>query len=165
MPKTLALCFEGQFGPFLSPGIPYISGQLSKIPHVVAKTYHYTGTELAQKDIVQFRKGGYALALIGFSLGCSTITWLQQYYDVDLLCAIAESKLAMNYRINRERTKRSILFYGSDFLSSAGTDDPGFTEKIAVNNTLIPIVEHLSLDVTQSVISRILAECTHLAGA
>lgn len=164
MPKTLALCFEGQFGPFLSPGIPYISGKLSKIHGITAKTYHYTDTEAAQKDITQFRKGGFALALIGFSLGNSTTTWLQQYYETDLLIAIAESKLALNYRIG-PKTKRAILFYGSDFLSAAGVDDPGFTEKIAVNNTLIPIVEHLSMDVTQSVISRILAECTHLAGA
>lgn len=158
-------CFEGQFGPFLSPGIPYMSGQLNKQLGIIADTYQYQNVHDALMNIQHYRSLGYKIMLVGYSLGCSTITWIQQYYKVDTLIAIAESTLALNYKIVPANTKRAILYYGTDFLSRAGQDDPGYVQKIPVDHNLIPILQHLSIDVTGLVIQGVLAECAKLQKA
>src|SRR5262249_5396885 len=109
----------------------------------------------AWTNIVRRRKEGYKIALVGYSLGNTTATYLQRHLAVDLLLAIAESSLGRNHPIMKEHTKRSVLWYGPDTLSNRGLRD-GFDE-INYIETM-----HLLMDVDPRVVRGVLDELKSL---
>ncbi len=133
-------------GYWFSWGMPYLAQQAQELG-METDIYEYTQVNEAWAKIKQKKKDGYKIALVGFSLGNTTITWLQRYLAVDLLLSIAESSLGANHPIKRTNTKRSVLWYGPDFLSNAGLQD-GFDETNYVNNF------HLGMNIDPRVVSR-----------
>jgi hypothetical protein len=71
------------------------------------------------------------------------------------LLAISESSLGRNHPITRENTRRSVLWYGPDFLSNAGLQD-GFDKVNYVVNF------HLMMNVDPRVVDGVLSELRDL---
>jgi len=152
--KSYAAFFLGQGGYWFSWGIPYLASQAQELG-MEAEIFEYSAVKEAWKKITQKKKDGYKIALVGYSLGNTTITWLQRYLAVDLLLAISESSLGRNHPITRENTRRSVLWYGPDFLSNAGLED-GFDKVNYVNNL------HLMMNVDPRVVSGVIRELRDL---
>jgi hypothetical protein len=152
--KSYAAFFLGQGGLWFSWGIPYLASQAQELG-METEIFEYSAVKEAWKRITQKKKDGYKIALVGYSLGNTTITWLQKYLVVDLLLAVAESSLGQNHPIKRENTRRSVLWYGPDFLSNAGLKD-GFDK---VNYVADP---HLLINVDPRVVSDVVSELRNL---
>ncbi len=152
--KSYAAFFLGQGGYWFSWGMPYLAYQAQALG-MEADIFEYSAVKEAWKKITQKKKDGYKIALVGYSLGNTTITWLQRYLAVDLLLAISESSLGNNHPITRENTRRSVLWYGPDFLSNAGLQD-GFDKVNYVSNL------HLMMNVDPRVVSGVLDELRDL---
>ena len=148
--KTYAAFFLGQGGYWFSWGMPYLASQAQELG-VETDIFEYSAVKEAWKRISQKKKDGYKIALVGYSLGNTTITYLQRYLVVDLLLAISESSLGRNHPINRINTRRSVLWYGPDFLSNAGLND-GFDK---VNYVADP---HLLMNVDPRVVDGVLGD-------
>jgi hypothetical protein len=152
--KTYAAFFLGQGGYLFSWGIPYLASQARGLG-VETDIFEYSDVKAAWAQVNRKKKDGYKIALVGYSLGNTTITYLQRYLEVDLLLAISESSLGQNHRIKKENTRRSVLWYGPDFLSNAGQDD-GFDK--------VNYVEafHLWMNVDPRVVNGVLGELQDL---
>src|ERR1700722_20519087 len=146
--KAYAAFFLGQGGYLFSWGIPYLASQARELGMETDIFGYYEVTD-AWKRITQKKKDGFKIALVGYSLGNTTITWLQRYLEVDLLLAISESSLGRNHPIKKENTKRSVLWHGPDFLSNAGLKD-GFDRINFVDRF------HLWIDVDPGVVPGVL---------
>ena len=156
--KVLVLLFMGQGGYVFSMGIPVMARKVAALPHVVTKVYRYVDFDPAAKDIINFRKAGFQIVLVGYSLGNTITTLLQEYYDVDTLIAIAMSQLAgqNNHRIEHKHCKRSVLYYSkADILSSAGLNS-GFDIEIKTGYT------HLFFPWATSVVNGVIEEVKKL---
>jgi len=152
--KAYAAFFLGQGGYLFSWGIPYLAAQARELG-LETDIFGYTDLRPAWKKITGKKKDGYKIALIGYSLGNTTITYLQKYLEVDLLLAISESSLGRNHPIKKENTRRSVLWYGPDFLSNAGLKD-GFDRINYVDRF------HLWIDVDPGVVQGVLGELKDL---
>ena len=152
--KAYAAFFLGQGGYLFSWGMPYLAAQARALG-LETDIFGYTDVRPAWKKIAGKKKDGYKIALVGYSLGNTTITYLQRYLEVDLLLAISESSLGQNHRIKKENTRRSVLWYGPDFLSNAGLKD-GFDRINFVDRF------HLWIDVDPGVVQGVLGELKDL---
>ena len=152
--KAYAAFFLGQGGYLLSWGIPLLESEARKLG-LATDVFSYTDLNPAWTNIVRKRKEGYKIALVGYSLGNTTATYLQRYLAVDLLLAISESSLGRNHPITRENTRRSVLWYGPDFLSNAGLED-GFDKVNYVVNL------HLMMNFDPRVVDGVLSELRDL---
>lgn len=110
----------------------------------------------------------HKLAACGYSLGVSAATFLQASdgtlggIGLDLLISVAPSTLADNFLVNHNKTKRSRVFRGTDFLSSAGLHD-GYDEVTNVTAGFgVPVWSHLMLPASSIVIDGVLAEFAKL---
>jgi hypothetical protein len=148
--KAYAAFFLGQGGYLFSWGIPLLEAEARKLG-LATDVFSYTDVKPAWTNIVSKRKDGYKIALIGYSLGNTTATYLQRHLVVDLLLAISESSLGRNHPIKKENTKRSVLWYGPDMLSNAGVHD-GFNETNYIENL------HLLMDLDPRVVRSVLDE-------
>ena len=75
---------------------------------------------------------------------------------------MAASTLGANHPVNRKTTKRSVLYYGTDFLSSAGRHD-GYDDTVAVTAGFgIPVWSHLNIPASPIVIDGVLGELAKL---
>ena len=153
--KVYAAFFMGQGGYMFSWGVPRLEQEARKLG-IVTRVYDYTDVNTAWADIARKRKEGYRIALVGYSLGNTTATYLQQRVSVDLLLAIAESSLGQNHPITKQNTRRAVLWWGPDTLSNAGTRD-GFDVMNYVGST------HLLMDLHPQVVNGVLAELWGLA--
>ncbi len=152
--KAYAAFFLGQGGYLFSWGIPLLASGARKLG-LATDVFSYTDVKPAWTNIVRRRKDGYKIALVGYSLGNTTTTYLQRHLAVDLLLAISESSLGRNHPINKENTKRSVLWYGPDLLSNAGVHD-GFDATNYIESL------HLLMDVDPRVVSGVLDELKRL---
>jgi hypothetical protein len=152
--KAYAAFFLGQGGYLLSWGIPLLESEARKLG-LATDVFSYTDVNPAWTNIVRKRKDGYKIALVGYSLGNTTTTYLQRYLAVDLLLAISESSLGRNHPIKKENTKRSVLWYGPDMFSNGGVND-GFDETNYVESL------HLLMDVDPRVVRGVLDELKSL---
>jgi hypothetical protein len=148
--KAYAAFFLGQGGYLFSWGIPRLEAEARKLG-LATDVFSYTDVQPAWANIIRRRKQGYRIALIGYSLGNTTATYLQQHLEVDLLLAISESSLGLNHPVKKQNTKRSTLWYGPDMLSNAGVHD-GFDVVHYVETS------HLLMDVDPRVVRGVLAE-------
>lgn len=152
--KAYAAFFLGQGGYLLSWGIPHLESEARKLG-LATDVFSYSDLKAAWTNIVRRRKDGYKIALVGYSLGNTTTTYLQRHLAVDLLLAISESSLGLNHPIKKENTKRSVLWYGSDMLSNAGVHD-GFDETNYIESL------HLLMDLDPRVVRGVLDELKSL---
>jgi hypothetical protein len=152
--KAYVAFFLGQGGYLFSWGIPLLESGARKLGFAT-DVFSYTDVKPAWTNIVRRRKDGYKIALVGYSLGNTTATYLQRYLAVDLLLAISESSLGRNHPISKENTRRSVLWYGSDMLSSAGVHD-GFDETRYIESL------HLLMDLDPRVATGVLDELKSL---
>jgi len=153
--KVYAAFFLGQGGYVFSWGIPLLESEARKLG-LATDVFSYTDLKPAWTTILRKRKDGYKIALVGYSLGNTTATYLQRYLAVDLLLAISESSLGRNHPIKKENTKRSVLWYGPDMLSNAGVHD-GFDETNYIESM------HLLMDIDPRVVRGVLNELKRLA--
>ena len=153
--KTYVAFFLGQGGYIFSWGIPYLAAQAQNLG-IETGIFRYYELRSAWKEITQKKAEGYKIGLVGYSLGNATATYLQKHLEVDLLLAVAQSSLARNHLIKKRNTRRSVLWYGPDFLSNAGLKN-GFDKTNYVYNT------HLLMDVDPRVVKPVLDELYDLA--
>lgn len=140
MKKLYVVLFMGQGGAAFSWGMYGIRDQIRAMG-VEADVYRYVDWAPAQAKIKEKRNKNYRIAGIGFSLGCSALSYLQRGIHFDLVICLAMSSLASNYTIVHKNTKRSILWHnGLDPLSSAGAN-LGFDKvyETALPHLLIPL--------------------------
>jgi hypothetical protein len=152
--KAYAAFFLGQGGYLLSWGIPLLESRARELG-LATDVFSYTDVMPAWTSIVRRRKDGYKIALVGYSLGNTTATYLQRYLAVDLLLAISESSLGRNHPITKKNTKRAVLWYGADMLSNAGVHD-GFDQTNYIENM------HLLMDIDPRVVRGVLDELKSL---
>src|SRR6516165_3132331 len=153
--KAYAAFFLGQGGYLFSWGIPLLESGARKLG-LATDVFSYTDLKPAWTNVVRKRKDGYKIALVGYSLGNTTATYLQRHLAVDLLLAIAESSLGQNHPVKKENARRSVLWYGLDTLSNAGVHD-GFDETNYIEST------HILMDVDPRVVTGVLDELRRLA--
>jgi hypothetical protein len=163
MSGTYVAAFEGQGGEITSLGIPLIVNKLRAIG-VTAEAYAYNAvndTRTLQHIVSQLRSHA-KIGLLGYSLGCTTATWLQTIYKCDLLLCIAESSWGDNHPVNHKNTMRSVLWYGGDWLSNAGLRD-GFDVKHPVGGPFfVPVLGHLAMDLDPNVVAQVVSEVQRL---
>jgi hypothetical protein len=152
--KAYVAFFLGQGGYLFSWGIPYLASQARELG-IETDIFRYSELRSAWRKITRKKADGYKIALVGYSLGNTTTTYLQRHLEVDLLLAIAQSSLGQNHHIKKGNTRRSVLWYGPDFLSNAGLKN-GFDEINYVYNL------HLLLDVDPRVVRSVLGELKDL---
>lgn len=152
MSRVYCACFMGQFGYLFSPGIPRTASRLRNIG-CRADVYGYKDVAAARNQLTVYRNLGFKTVGIGYSLGCTSVTYLQTQIPFDLVMCLAESELAgpNNHPINHHLTKRSVLWHGPDFLSSAGLKD-GFDAVHQIDAI------HLWIDLSPEVSENILFE-------
>ena len=153
--KTYVAFFLGQGGYIFSWGIPYLAAQAHNLG-IETGIFRYYELRSAWKKITQKKAEGYKIGLVGYSLGNTTATYIQKHLEVDLLLAVAQSSLGRNHLVKKRNTRRSVLWYGPDFLSNAGLKN-GFDELNYVYNT------HLLMDVDPRVVKPVLDELQDLA--
>jgi hypothetical protein len=153
--KAYVAFFLGQGGYMFSWGIPFLESEARKLG-LATDVFSYDDVATAWTNIARRRNAGYRIALVGYSLGNTTATYLQSHLPVDLLLAIAESSLGRNHPITKGNTKRAVLWYGPDTLSNAGVND-GFDNVNYVDSS------HLMMDVDPRVVSGVLGELRRLA--
>ena len=163
MTPVYAAFFLGQGGYLFSMGIASLARQ-ARASGIEADVYGYTEVDRARTNVGMKRQRGARTALIGYSLGCTTATYLAQLAPAtDLVICIAESSLGENHPIDKAKTRRSVLFTGPDFLSDAGEHDE-FDRVVGVNVPPIPIFAHLALQFSPTVVDGVLAELAKLKG-
>ena len=153
--SVYAAFFMGQFGYVFSPGIPWMAHTASGMG-IAADVFGYTDVTAAQAAITQHWGKGDKIALVGYSLGCTTATWLQTQMECDLLCCIAESTFGQNHPVNKKNTKHSVLWHAEDPLSSAGLND-GFD---VVHE--LGYVPHVWMDISGTVRNGVITELSKL---
>jgi len=140
--KVYVACFMGQGGYSFSWGMwGQIAPALRRIGCTV-DVYRYVDGQDARKRLNWFGNNGYRTATVGYSLGTSTVTWMQTLQKMNLACCIAMSEFEVTYRINHDNAKRAVLWHGSEWdrLSSAG-EDLGFDRIIEIPS--FPVLGHL----------------------
>jgi hypothetical protein len=152
--KAYVAFFLGQGGYLFSWGIPRLEWEARRLG-LATDIFRYSDVAAAWTNIVRRRKDGYRIALVGYSLGNTTATYLQRHLPVDLLLAISESSLGRNHPINKENTRRSVLWYGPDMLSNAGVYD-GFNDVNYIDSS------HLMMDVDPRVVWGVVSELRSL---
>jgi hypothetical protein len=156
-----AAFFMGQFGYAFSMPFAAIASQ-AKAKGIEIDVFQYTDLWKAESALQEYTKR----AVVGYSLGVTAATYLQTQMKVDPLLSIAASTLAgdNNHIVDHANTKRSILYRGTDFLSSAGLHD-GYDEVINVTAGWgIPVWSHLNIPANPTVINGVLSELAKLKG-
>lgn len=161
MKKVYAACFTGQFAWLGSSlGVSATARRLRAIG-AVADVFSYAQIDAALARIDYFTALNFAVLLLGYSLGVSSITFLQspdaalRRRHCDLLIAIAGSKLGENYPIDHVWTRRAVLYTGTGVLSS--WESPTFDHIVRV-----PGVPHLWLDFHPDIVAGVMYEAKQL---
>lgn len=163
-PPVCAAFFRGQFPRLGSSRSIDALGAKAQAQGVTAEVFDYTEAAAVRTWLGERRGQGFPTAVVGYSLGCSAATEIQSKMMLDLVICIAESTLGENYPIDKHLTKRSVLYRGTDFLSSAGLHD-GFDEVVNVTAGWgIPVWSHLCVPSQPIVINGVLAELAKLKG-
>jgi hypothetical protein len=135
-------------------GIPQMAAA-ARTAGITAEVFPYEDFADIEVKVEAHRGFGYTIAGVGYSLGVSTLTYLQTRHQFDLVLCIAASQFGQNYAIVSS-TKRSVLWRGPGPLSSAG-GNLGFD---VVHDV---VADHLSMDLVTSVQVGVLRELQNLA--
>lgn len=153
--KIYAPFFMGQFGYTFSAPIPYMASKVRALG-IEAETFSYADAQRAWKTCYDKLNAGYSLAALGYSLGVTSATYLQQHLPFKLVMCLAASSLGANHAIDKKQTARSVLWHGTDTLSSAGLN-LGFD---VVHQTSLP---HLAIPYSPTIQANVLDEFRKLA--
>lgn len=149
--------FRGQFGKLFSYSIDLLA-ENARISGIDADVYDYTDEDVAIANIDMWKRKNAKIALIGYSLGVTTATYLQTFITNDLTISIAASTLGLNHAIDSKNTKWSVLYRGTDFLSSAGGKDD-YNKVVSVSSWFgIPIISHIGIPFNSVVTNGVLNE-------
>jgi hypothetical protein len=158
MARALACWFYGA-GPLFvsawggwltSPGITKLSSD-AEVMGIESHCFQFDGTGVAQAEqlIVPALRRGRPLIFGGYSLGVTSITYLQTLYPVALLLALAGSRLGQNSAINHRNCKRSVAWIDpNSTLSGFDAKKLGFDVVYPLTHTL-----HLTFDFDPRVIN------------
>lgn len=152
----------GQGGEPTSFGMDGIAKHL-RANGVECDVYVYQDYQPAISRILAYRGLGFKIGCVGYSLGCTDVTYIGSQLPLDLAICIAESPFAQNHKISHPNIKRSVLFHSPEFLSSAGTHD-GFDKVVELSPWpfAIPVLGHLSADYSSVVLAGVLDEFARL---
>lgn len=153
--KPYAAFFTGQGGTITSGGVPTLA-EIARQIGFDADVYPYDDYQSSGAKLKSAAEAGAKTAAIGYSLGCTTVTYLGTLQKLDLAVCVAESIFAQNHKIDHANVKRSVLFHGPDWLSSAGLDG-GFDQVVEVAGHL-----HLSMDYAEQVVQGVHDELVRL---
>lgn len=127
MPKVYLAAIMGQGGRLTSYGVVRMAAAATQLG-IQVDVFSYGDTDLIAGVVDAHRTTGYLIAGLGYSLGVSALTYAQSNYQghtghlFDLVLCVAGSRLGQNYPINKQNTKRSVLWRGPGVLSGAGGD-------------------------------------------
>jgi hypothetical protein len=159
--KVYCAAFTGQFAWLGSSlGVFWTARRLRGVG-VIADVFGYDSYDKALPRIDYFREQNFLIMLLGYSLGVSSATFIQspnagaRRRHVDLLLAIAGSRLGLNYPIDHSWTKRAVLYTGTGVLSS--WESPTFNHIVRVDG-----VPHLLLDFHPDVVAGVMYEVKQL---
>ena len=142
MVKVFCACFLGQGGYTFSMGMVLVAKKLRGIG-AETQTFKYHEFELARAAIRRKRRDGYRVTAIGFSLGCTSATYLALTEPLDALLCIAESVYAgpNNHPVSNANVKRSVLWRNSTEKLSAAGGDLGFDQIIELRapHVMMPV--------------------------
>ena len=133
------------------------------------RVFDYTEVDVAARWWTSLQGASKApqvrYAAAGYSLGVTSATSLQEFFDVDLLVCVAASTYARanNRPVRHPQTKRSRLFYGDDVWSCAAQDG-GYDVKTHVTTGNWWLASHLSLQAIPLVTNGMLDEFAKLKG-
>jgi hypothetical protein len=164
IPQAYAVFFLGQFGRLFSLSFAKI-GEQARVSGFEVDIVDWSDYGAVAKTAYARHLDGCKVALCGYSLGARSAMYVQTLIPCDLLLCVAASTLAETYPISKT-TARSILWPGTDFLSSAGQKGLGFTEveKPVSAGWEIPVLSHIMLPGTDTVTQGVLAELAKLKG-
>lgn len=111
-------------GSLTSMGVSQLSSDC-EARGIESHCFRFADVAGAEQFIVPALKDGRLLILGGYSLGVTSITYLQTIYPTALLLALAGSKLGRNSAINKHNTKRSVAWRDPNSILS-GFDAVGF---------------------------------------
>lgn len=148
----------GQGGAATSPGVGQMADQARALG-IECDVFNYADEKEISDKLFAKKAAGRVLAGLGYSLGVSTVTYLQLYYNFSLVLCVAASDFGQNYRI-APTTKRSVLWRNPLEPLSAAGGDLGFT---VIHD--LPLVPHLLMDVDPGVQAGVLAELKALVGS
>lgn len=152
--NVYAAFIRGQGGALTSPGMDQMAAQ-AHAAGIAADVFDYEDVRGIEDAIAAKHDDGTAIAVVGYSLGVSTATYLQTSYPFDLVLCIAASSFGQNYPIDKKRTRRSVLWRGPEPLSNAGGD----LNFDVVHDALLP---HLLMDTDPGIQAAVLAELKQL---
>ena len=158
MNQIYLVAIMGQGGAATSPGVSAMVDQARALG-IEADVFEYGNVNPIASAIVTRRFDNYTIAGLGYSLGCSTLTYLEQLFPFSLVLCVAASEFGENYRI-APTTKRSVLWRNPLEPLSAAGGDLGFT---VIHD--LPLVPHLLMDVDPGVQAGVSAELKALAGS
>src|SRR5260370_8276588 len=109
MPKIYCALFLGQGGRIFSGGVMDIARRLRAMGCTV-DVFAYTNIQTAHARIDWFRAHGHLIVFFGFSLGTSTVTYLQGRLNEGciLLLSVPMSMLEPKWPINHHLVTRSL---------------------------------------------------------
>jgi homoserine acetyltransferase len=141
--NQIYLCaIMGQGGAATSPGVGQMADQTRALG-IECDVFEYGDVAKIDSALMPKLGSDHLIAGLGYSLGCSTLTYLQSEYEFDLVLCVAASDFGQNYKI-APTTKRSVLWRNpSEPLSAAG-GDLGFT---VIHD--MPLVPHLLMDMSE----------------
>jgi len=144
--------FMGQGGWLFSMGCYRIRDKIRAIG-AAAEVFRYVDVAPAASQIAAYRKAGHKIALMGYSLGNTTASYIQTHTAIDLLLCVGMSELAgpNNHAVNHAMTRRSVLWAAPGVLSRAGKQ-LGFD---VIHEVQVP---HLWLDFDDGVTNGLLSE-------
>ena len=140
--KVFCACFLGQGGRVFSGGVLILARKLRNAGCKV-EVFRYTEYEAARVSIKTHRALGYKIVGVGFSLGCTAVTYLALTEQFDAVLCIAESVYAgpNNHAIQQKNVKRSVLWRNSTEPLSAAGGNLGFDRVVELRapHLLMPV--------------------------
>lgn len=161
-PAPYAAFFLGQFSWLFSLSFGSI-GERARASGFEVDIVSYSDYAAVAAKAYGKHKDGGKVALCGYSLGARSAMYIQTLIPCDLLLCVAASTLAETYPVSKT-TGRSVLWPGTDFLSSAGQRGLGFTEvkPMVSAGWGIPVLSHILLPSTDVVTNGVLEELAKL---
>jgi hypothetical protein len=157
--NQIYLCaIMGQGGAATSPGVGQMADQARALG-IECDVFEYGDVGEIEEKIDAKADADYTIVGLGYSLGASTLTYLQQHFRFSLVLCVAASDFGQNYKI-APTTKRSVLWRNPNEPLSAAGGDLGFT---VIHD--LPLVPHLLMDVDPGVQAGVLAELKALVGS
>ena len=114
--KVCVVFFMGQGGALTSQGMLFMTDQARKLGYE-AQCFTYDQYKQGEAVLDKYRPLGYKLAVVGYSLGAGTATYVENYERLDLLVALDPSQLGYNYKLNHANVAHSILWHNSNWLN------------------------------------------------